>query len=289
MTKCSYPRPADFFELRVHVIEKPLGFTAACAGYELNEWRSAQLSAHLIEFLPEFALRYAELTSLGGHNAVALVAKAARAVYSTPKYKKRGEIGELLLHVLCREVFDSVPAISKYYYKDSANNTVKGFDSVHVVIAGGKLELWLGESKFYTNVTKAINKAVEDLKAHTGRDYMRSEFVTIQNMIDPAWPYANELRKLLKPNVSLDKVFETICIPVLLTYDSETVKTHHDVTSQFIVAFTQEVNIHRQTFADKNPLRTTKLRVHLFLFPLKSKASLFAEFDARLKACQSIN
>jgi len=61
------------------------------------------------------------------------------------KYKKRGEIGELLLHVICREVFKTYPAITKYFYKDSANNTVKGFDAVHVVVGGDGLELWLGE------------------------------------------------------------------------------------------------------------------------------------------------
>jgi hypothetical protein len=62
---------------------------------------------------------------------------------STDKYQKRGEIGELLLHVICREVFKTYPAITKYFYKDSSNNTVKGFDAVHVVVTKTGLELWL--------------------------------------------------------------------------------------------------------------------------------------------------
>lgn len=151
------PGPESFFEVRIQILGKLPELTAVCAGYELKEWRKSQLAGHLIKWLPEFALNYSELASIGAHNAADLLAKAARSVYLSDKYKKRGEIGELLLHVICREVFKTYPAITKYFYKDSANNTVKGFDSVHVVVTKqGSLELWLGESKFYEDITKAI-------------------------------------------------------------------------------------------------------------------------------------
>lgn len=279
-------QPDKFFEVRVHRLDKVPGLTAVCAGYELKEWRNGQLAAHLIKWLPEFALTYSELKSLQGYNAAELLAKAARSVYMSDKYKKRGEIGELLLHVICREVFKTYPAITKYFYKDSANNTVKGFDAVHVVVSGNSLELWLGESKFYKNIGQAIAKAVEDLKAHTKRDYLRAEFVTVRNMIDPSWPHADKLKKLLRVNVSLDKIFDAICIPVLLTYNSDTVAAHTAVTREFVAAFEKEVMAHYETFAAKNSLKT--VRVHLFLFPAKDKQMLLDEFDTRLKACQAI-
>jgi hypothetical protein len=117
----------------------------------------------LIEWLPEFALTYSEFLSLQGYNAADLIAKAARSVYMSDKYKKRGEIGELLLHVICREVFETYPAITKYFYKDSSNNTVNGFDAVHVIVTKTGLELWLGEAKFYKEIGQAIGAAVKDL------------------------------------------------------------------------------------------------------------------------------
>lgn len=280
-------RPDSFFEVRSQILGKIPELTAVCAGYELKQWRRSQLAGHLIKWLPEFALNYTELTSLGAHNATDLIAKAARSVYLSDKYKKRGEIGELLLHVICREVFSTYPAITKYFYKDSANNTVKGFDSVHVISTkAGGLELWLGESKFYEQMDKAINAAVKDLKAHTERDYMRAEFMTVRNMLDPKWPHAERLKKLIHPNVSLDTIFDAICIPVLLTYNSDAIKAHDHVSAAFLKAFLDEVNQHYATFATKNPL--TSIRVHLFLFPAKDKAGLLADFDARLKACQGI-
>jgi hypothetical protein len=272
--------------VRVQFLDKSPALTAVCAGYELKEWRHKQLASHLIKWLPEFALTHGELQRLKGYNAVDLIAKAARSVYMSDKYKKRGEIGELLLHVICREVFNTYPAITKYFYKDSSNNTVKGFDAVHVKVSKTGLELWLGESKFYKNIGQAIAAAVQDLRAHTQRNYMRAEFVTIRNMIDRKWPHAEKLGKLIHPNISLDEIFEAVCIPVLLTYDSDTIAAHDQVSKEFVEAFTREVCTHYESFAKQNPLRN--IRVHLFLFPAKSKQELLAEFDARLKACQAI-
>jgi hypothetical protein len=278
--------PDKFFEVRLQLLNKSPELTAVCAGYELKEWRDKQLAGHLIKWLPDFALTCSELKNLGAHNAVDLLAKAAYSIYSSDKYQKRGEIGELLLHVICREIFKTYPAITKYFYKDSSNNTVKGFDSVHVVVTSGGLELWLGESKFYEDIGQAINAAIADLKAHTKRNYVRSEFVTIRNMLDPAWPHAAQLKKLIHPNVSLDQIFSAICIPVLLTYNSDTIAAHQEVSEAFKQSFIEEVNKHYSTFANKNPLNN--IRVHLFLFPAKNKAALLKEFDARLKACQAI-
>src|ERR1700687_2339014 len=144
----SPPHPDNFFEVRVHHLNISPGFSAVCAGYELKKWRDKQLAGHLIKWLPEFALTYSELQKIQGHNAADLISKAARSVYMSDKYKKRGEIGELLLHVICREVFETYPAITKYFYKDSSNNTVKGFDAVHVVVSDNRLVLWLGEVRF---------------------------------------------------------------------------------------------------------------------------------------------
>jgi uncharacterized protein DUF1837 len=259
-----------------------------CAGYELKEWRSKQLAGHLIKYLPEFALSYSELKKIAAHNAAEMVAHAAKSVYMSEKYQKRGEIGELLLHVICSEVFKTYPAITKYFYKDSANNTVKGFDAVHVVATQTGLELWLGESKFYKDIGQAISAAISDLEAHTKRDYMRAEFAVIRNMVDDAWPHADKLKKLIHPNVSLDQIFDAVCIPVLLTYNSDTINAHQEVTEQFKKAFESEVRNHHLDFSEKNPLKVSKIRVHLFLFPAKEKEALVKEFDDRLKACQAI-
>jgi hypothetical protein len=240
-----------FFEVRVHDLAAVPPLTGVCAGYESGAWRCDQLAGHLISLLPDFALTYEEKEQLTVDNAAEKFVQAAKSVYTSKgsRFRRRGEAGELLLHAICREVFRTLPAIARYYYKDSANDTVKGFDSVHVRVGSDGLELWLGESKLYKSVSRAIAAVIKDLRKHTRRNYLRGEFVAIINKIDDTWPYAARLKTLLDPRISLDRVFERVCIPVLLTYESSTVRKHRRVTQEFKKDFEREVQKHHGSFS----------------------------------------
>ena len=108
------------------------------------------------------------------------------------------------------------PMISKIFYKTSANDTVKGFDAVHVVGPPEDMELWIGEAKFYKNIAAAIRDVVTEIIAHIQRDYLREEFLWIKGKIDNASAHAEQMNKLLSPNTSLDAIFKRTCIPVLV-------------------------------------------------------------------------
>ena len=148
------------------------------------------------------------------------------------------------------------------------------------------LQLWIGEVKFYNNITRAIRDVVAELEAHMKRDYLRAEFAAITNKIEPTWPHADRLKSLLHRNRPLQTIFDAVCIPVLLTYDSPTIAAHTNVTETFRSAFEEEMLRHHASFAAK-PL-PPNVRIHLFLFPLKSKAELMRQFDSRLKALQGL-
>jgi Cap4 SAVED domain len=214
-------KPNAFLDIRVHDLSLTPSVTGLCVGYERGEWRASQFANHIIEWLPEFALKHSKLTDMHSGNAVQLLRNAAKRVYESEKFKNRGEFGELFLHAAIRQVFNSQPAISKIFYKSARNEPMKGFDAVHVVGPPGNLELWLGEAKFYTDIEDAINKVVTELRDHTETDYLRDEFLLIKGKIDPSWPHAQALEKLLEENTSLDEVFQRACIAVLLTYDSD--------------------------------------------------------------------
>ena len=261
-------------------------FVAACAGYESGDWRCDALARHVINWLPEFALRFSEWNSMNHTDAVAKVAKAALSVYESETFSSRGEFGEILLHILLRQHLGTIPAISKIYFKDSRNDTVKGFDAVHVLDLGDKLELWLGEVKFYKDINDAIRKVITELVDHTERNYLRSEFAAIVNKIDDVWPQAARLRALIHENRSLDQIFSDLCIPVLLTYDSDVVNSHNEVTEQYKEAFEIEVLRHWESFKNKLPL--SNLRVHLFLLPLKEKNALVTKMDEYLRIAQGL-
>lgn len=279
-------QPEPFLEVRVKDLTSDPSILGLCVGYEQGEWRSDRFASNIMEWLPEFALTHSELTSVHPGNMVSLMQQAAKMVYKTEKFKNRGEFGELILHAAIRQVFESLPAISKIYYKSALNETVKGFDAVHVVDTGETLELWLGEAKFYKDINAAIRDVVEELKAHTDRNYLRDEFLLITGKIDPAWPHEAELKKLLSPNTSLDQVFKRVCIPVLLTYDSLCISKFNECSDEYCEDFLNEIIKNYEKFCAKDlPANVT---IHLFLLPLESKETFVKKLDDKLRAWQSI-
>ncbi len=279
-------QPEPFLRARVHHHELFPAYTGLCVGYEQTVWRAEQLAEHLLEWLPEFALSNRELDALGHHNAVRLLRKAAHIVYQTPKYQNRGEFGELLLHAAVRQFCGSLPVISKIFFKSAANETVKGFDAVHVVEKGSELELWLGETKFYKDYRKAVRDVAKELVDHTRADYLRTEFALIQNKVDSEWVHAAAVNELLSPNTSLDSVFSRLRIPVLLTYESKCVGGYSVCNAEYEQAFVSEMEANYATFVGADWPK--EIHVHLFLLPLDRKKALIDALHERLRAWQNI-
>lgn len=262
-----------------------VGLTGMCAGYELGAWRCEQLAQHLIDtWLPDFALRFSELTDVNPRTMGRLMRRAAETVYSTQKFERRGEFGELLLHAALMQEIGSLPAVSKIYYKDGPNETVKGFDAVHVVPKPEGLELWLGEAKFYTSAPEAIRSALRSLEHLGDRKYLRGEFAAIVHKIDDQWPHAATLKRLLDQNTSLDEIFSAACVPVLLTYDSSVVASHSVQDATYISAIKKEWEAYHAEFG-AGPL-PRHVKVHLFLLPLNTKTDLIQALDKELRRWQ---
>jgi hypothetical protein len=285
--------PEHFLNLVFHEVSSLGDDVALCAGFERGKWRNDQLANHVMEWLPEFALNHSELTEMGHHNAVRLTKKAAKIVYQTEKYGLRGEFGEILLHIAIRQIYETIPAVSKIYYKSAVNKTVEGFDAVHVVKNDGGLELWIGETKFYNDVGRAINDVCTEIVDHLETDYLRDEFLLIKNKIDPQWPEANSLKELLKESVSLDDVFQRACIPVLLTYDSAVIQGSSKSDQEYLDKIRVEISAAykkmRRKLKSEYEARFREIlpiTVHVILIPLKDKVALINALDARLKALQ---
>lgn len=267
---------------------------ALCAGFERQEWRADQLADHVLEWLPEFALPHSDLQELGHSNAMRLIRRAAKTVYQSEKYEKRGEFGEILLHIAMRQLYETLPAISKIFYKSSANETVKGFDAVHVVRGNNGLELWVGETKFYRCIKTAIRDVVQEIVDHLETDYLRSEFIFIANKIDPSWPEANALKGLIDQSTSLDNVFASMCIPVLLTYESEVAVNSARIDHEYCTALENELKAEfaqlRQSLSDKYRAKYREefnITLHVIVLPLADKSKFIENLDRKLKGLQA--
>jgi glutaredoxin 2 len=280
-------KPAAFLTPRVHNVSIDPSLTGLCVGYEDKKWRYMPLVESSLAWLPEFALKESERAAIASHNCVELMRKAARKVYKSKKFANRGEFGELFLHIATRELFDSIPAISKIYYKSSRNDTVKGFDSVHVVQAPNEeFELWLGESKFYSNATDAARDVVKELHDHSGIDFLRDEFLVISDYIDDASEFADELKELISTQTSIDDIFSRVRIPVFLTYESDCVSKHENSNAAYKKQFEDEISKLHEKFCQRD--LPENLSIHLFLMPLAKKAMLVKALDDKLKVWQTI-
>jgi Cap4 SAVED domain len=279
----SDPLPTPFLTVRVHDLTASPSLTAVCAGYEDGSWRAAGLARHLLDWVPDFALRPNERNSINSGTAQEQIRRAVRAVFGDGSIDRRGEPAEILLHIICRQVFHSETVINKVFFKTAGNDVVKGFDGIHIVHGPAGLELWLGEAKFYKNREAAIRDAITSLQTHFKTDYLRGEFALVTDKIDSSWRHAREVQQLIHENAPIQDVFTRVTVPVLLAYDSPAVRSHTQVTAQFISDFESEMREGLRRFAT-NCDGSLPVKVRLFLAPLASKRQVVAELERRLPA-----
>ena len=94
--------PEKFFDIRTSDTQHNPYLITACAGYELGKWREKQLAEYLIEWLPEFCLKYTEIKSLGSNNAVRLLKK----LHLTYTQQKNLKIAVRLVKLSCMLLLD---------------------------------------------------------------------------------------------------------------------------------------------------------------------------------------
>lgn len=287
-----YPLPETILELVVDHADELLPSATFCAGFEDGSWRSSDLSGDLISWAADWILPSQELEGYNHANGAALLGKALSRVYATIDYERRGEIGELLLHMILRTFYKSSRLISRIYFKDAANDTVKGFDCAHIVEQGdnGQLELWLGESKLYQDGYGAATAIYDELKIHLDRDYLRYEFAAITDKIPEDFPQREKIIALLSRKTSLDQTFESVVVPIFISYNSEAAGRHKESTEDYIADLTDEVMGNWESMRKRYAKWTLprKIRAHVFYFPMDTKADLTTAFDERLKAWQTL-
>jgi len=273
--------PAPFLEVRFRDFTEPYPTTGLCAGYEAGAWRSARLADHLFQWLPFAALNQENQLDFGSHNFVELLRNAAAHIYNTKKTASRGELGELLLHLACILHFETVPVMCKLVLKSSSNDTVKGFDGVHLVVKEDGFELWLGESKFFSDPLEAIRDAVTSVKTHILPSFLTTEKAMLFGHVAPGIPYRDDVLKLFKSQTSGDKLLEMSVFPILITYESGSVSKFKALSNAYSESLAMELSALRDYFGEK--ANELKLNFQLVFVPMGKKKELVEHFDKLLE------
>jgi hypothetical protein len=254
-----------------------------CPGFELKKWRYERLAAHLMDWLPDFAIRHDELPREldSPTDFRKLLETAARRVYQTERSDLRGEIGELLLHALCRHFSGTFPTVSKVYYKTATNDVVKGYDLVHTRYdeTTDELQLWLGESKFYTEGPRAVDDAISSVLAHLDAGFLTSEKILLGGKISTDTPGYSKIQWLFERDTPLDNIFDRLIIPILIAYDSNHTANFIDGNS-YDTNLLAECNHLHSKFQTKLP---TEISAYCFYLPMDSKRHLIDAFDKKLE------
>lgn len=274
-----YPDP--FLEVRVDIVDLVPPLRALCAGYDSKEWRSARLADHLFGWLPYVGLAQEHQLSFASHNFVELLRVAAAHIYDTNKTADRGELGEILLHLACVLHFQCEPVVCKLVLKSSSNDNVKGFDGVHLRLLGDDFEVWLGESKFWTDPKAAIRDAVKSVKDHILPHFLKSEKAMLFGHVGKDVPKRDQIVKLFKSSSSVDELLKVAVFPIMVAYESNAVATHVEICEQYVNTLAKEAQTLNGYFGEK--AKGLSLRFQLILVPMGSKEEVVTSFDEKLK------
>lgn len=215
-------------------------------------------------------MRPAELAVLSPNTAVAVVRQAAARIFKVDA-RSRGEAGELLLHASCRQEFKTTQLVARLYYKSSQDEQIHGFDCVHFrKNPDGKVELWLGEAKFYSSVDDAIAKARKSIKGHLDRGFLEAQKTLILPKIENEDAnLAREVQHLLHRNTPIDDLVASMIVPVLIACDSVAVSEAKSLTAEYLQGAKQEMINVSNRLKKGSPFSTIKIQP--IYVPLKSK------------------
>lgn len=276
-------KPERFLE-RLQLGAPPGADRAYCAGFELSKWRCKPFASHLVEWLPDYALTESELNVHHG-NAYAKLKQAAVRVYTSSKYSSRGEAGEIALHAICRDFFGTIPISPRVFYKSTSNDVIKAFDLIHArFLAGPNFEIWLGESKLYTNSSQAISSAIKSIRDHIDLGFLTNQKLLLGPQIPKDTPHYEKIIEVFKMQSSIDKFLERSVFVIGILCNSDAVANAKTAT----VAYATDVKLELDALVKSINASGLKSSIKLFLLyvPLGSKQRLVTEFDRCLKGLQ---
>lgn len=285
-------------------------------GFDLNDdgttfYRIKPLIEKLSQVIYEFAFGFHNGDKTDNTEVLPKLIEAAQSIYKIDSFQKvkdiytnngsitddvddkflrRGEFGELILHLLLRDFHNTIPLLSKVYFKDSFGHTVHGFDAVH--IEPESKTLWLGESKLYTNGKTGIKALIKDIDEHFKSDYLNSEFLIVSKKLKhfDNIPEKDFWLDLMSKSTKLIDKLNSITIPLLCTYNCELFSKHSDEENKaFIEEYMSEMSELKKYFDDNNnhPLKT-KLNIILILFPVQNKVELVKGLHNKLSLIQQL-
>ena len=257
--------------------------------FENAKWRYAHFNKFLFDNLCETALSADERRKLPTDPYSAMVI-AAKNLRLSEDNGQGSELAEILLYGIMKRHYGALPVVPKIYYKQNTQDNAKGADSVHVVLEGnGKFSLWYGESKFYNNLNSAMTSAIDSIKDTITDEKLRKENSIVTSMRDleevvKDQELFNEIKTMLSPDTSLDKVKSILHIPILLLHECSITAHQEQMTQEYQEQLKCIYKSQAQKFFNRLNEKCsgiylyTEITFHLILFPIPDKEQVVNRF-----------
>lgn len=151
---------------------------------------------------------------------------------------KYGFYGEVLIDLIMRCFLNTNVILARgYLYSPIENSEVKGFDAFHLVESNGKLDLWLGEAKFYVAYKKPITDVLEKLDKSLSDAYVHKNLLALIDWQDRFTSSSTQLTDLLdsweeNPEINLAEEMKKYNIrltyPILIAYQQGSTHEFHE-------------------------------------------------------------
>lgn len=259
--------------------------------FEDTAWRYSKFQNWIWDNIAFTALSQRERSALANKSHSSLIA-AAKNLRLTDKDEvgQGSEIAEVFLYGIMHHHYGALPVVPKIFYKQNAQDNVKGADSVHIVLNGDDFSLWFGEAKFYNSISDArLDAIVTSVLSLLSTDKLRKENAIITNISDlDEMPIADIVRKKIKNALvcgqSIDKLKARIHVPILILHECSITGQNSDFTEDYkdqIKSLHQnraEEYFTRQLDNSHVVHRYDDIHFHIILFPVPDKKKIVDAF-----------
>ncbi|MDQ4087029.1 MAG: DUF1837 domain-containing protein [Pseudomonadota bacterium] len=255
---------------------------ALCPDFQRGQWRWKRLADHVMDWLPDVAFRPKERRVLL-YEPRKQLAQACRRFFDVDDPEKRGEIGEVLLHAVCRQEFGTIPFIARLFYKMRTNDSVTSVDMAHLLYDedGDDIELWLGEAKLYDDIDQAKFRAIQSIRALWDPDFLEEMKALVGPKVEKSAPYAERVRWLFADETSLDHLVDRLVIPICIAVTHPLTQAASRRTAEYVSDVYAELEKLREYLQNRVPQGVTIVCVFV---PMDCKEKLENEVNRQVQS-----
>lgn len=268
-------------------------------GFEDGKWRKNEFRKFILDNIAQTGLSAEDRDNLYSESPYTTLTESIKNLRLVDKDNGKGsEIAEIVLYGIMRYHYHALPVVPKIFYKQNPKDNAKGADSVHIVLDdNGDFSLWLGEAKFYNDISdERMYEPINSVFDTISTDKIKKENSIITSIKDLEYVITDpDVRKnvqtVLRRDTSIDEIRKRLHIPILLLHECKKTNDATELTEPYLNDIKDyHLNRAQKYFVLQNNKQKREnihgyehIQFHLILFPVPQKSDIVNWFVERAK------